>query len=334
MNGFTIQMTDFPFVCVIVDDASTDGEQGVIMNYISHNFNLGNNPFVRNRENDDYKMTFAQHKTNKNCFFAVYSLKYNHHSIKKSKMEYLSEFLDHVKYHAVCEGDDYWIDSLKLQKQVDALERNIECSIAYCRVQKIRKDGSIINGELIPRYNHFTEGVISLKDYCKEEFNNGYWCFHTSSFMLRKESTKVTAGKDVFFEKFPYGDMPTQLWCLLHGKGYFVNDIGSCYRVLSGGYNSFILQHKDFAICQEEKLIKALEYFDKISAYKYTKDVQIRVLRARMLIDDLRGSRFSLYRYRYWPIAYRKRFKEHLSYIVMNLSPSLYYKIKSLKKKY
>ena len=40
MNGFTMQQTDFPFVCIIVDDASTDGEPEVIQRYLSTYFDL------------------------------------------------------------------------------------------------------------------------------------------------------------------------------------------------------------------------------------------------------------------------------------------------------
>ena len=40
MNGFTIQQTDFPFVCTIIDDASTDGEQEVIKNYLQDNADI------------------------------------------------------------------------------------------------------------------------------------------------------------------------------------------------------------------------------------------------------------------------------------------------------
>lgn len=40
MNGFTIQQTDFPFVCCIVDDASTNGEQLVIKNYLKKYFDF------------------------------------------------------------------------------------------------------------------------------------------------------------------------------------------------------------------------------------------------------------------------------------------------------
>ena len=81
LNGFTQQETTFPFVCTIVDDASTDGEQDVIKKYLEDNFNLDDHSVVRHEETDDYVLTFAQHKSNAYCYFAVLFLKYNHYSI-------------------------------------------------------------------------------------------------------------------------------------------------------------------------------------------------------------------------------------------------------------
>ena len=129
MNGFCMQETNFPFVCTIMDDASTDGEQEVIKKYLADHFDLDDQTIVRNEETDDYVLTYARHKTNHNCFFAVYYLKYNHYSIKKSKVPYISEWQDNVKYIALCEGDDYWICPQKLQIQLDFLENHNDYSL-------------------------------------------------------------------------------------------------------------------------------------------------------------------------------------------------------------
>lgn len=144
MNGFCMQQTHFPYVCVIVDDASTDGEQGLIKSYLALHFDLDNHRVVRNEETDDYVMTFAQHKTNKNCFFAFYSLKYNHFSIKKDKFSYFSNIYDGVKYHALCEGDDFWIRPNKLQLQVNFLDSHKDYSMIHTAFKFVDTNSMII----------------------------------------------------------------------------------------------------------------------------------------------------------------------------------------------
>ena len=133
MNGFSMQQTNFPFVCCIIDDASTDGEPEIIKKYLQEHFDLEDKNIVRNEETDDYLMTFARHKENHNCFFAVYLLKYNHYSIKKGK-PYGNAWTTNVKYKAICEGDDYWTSPEKLQLQVDFLEAHPEYSMCFHRV--------------------------------------------------------------------------------------------------------------------------------------------------------------------------------------------------------
>lgn len=124
LNGFTMQQTDFPFVCCIVDDASTDGEQEVIRKYVEENFDFSEGSVFFHKETDYAHITYAQHKANKNCYFAVLYLKENHYSQKKPKMQYLGEWRGMCEYEALCEGDDYWIASEKLEKQVVFLEEN------------------------------------------------------------------------------------------------------------------------------------------------------------------------------------------------------------------
>ncbi|MBQ6204464.1 MAG: glycosyltransferase, partial [Prevotella sp.] len=116
MDGFCMQQTNFPFVCLIMDDASTDGEPEVLEAYLNDHFDT-----EWTKETDDYHLTVARHQENRNCYFAVYLLKYNHYTIKKRKLKYFREVADEIDYVAFCEGDDYWTDEHKLQKQADAL---------------------------------------------------------------------------------------------------------------------------------------------------------------------------------------------------------------------
>ena len=137
MNGFCMQQTNFPFVCVIVDDASSDGEQDIIHQYLYDNFEMDGSDTIQNKETNDYRLVIAKHKLNRNCCFVVFFLKYNHYSIKKPKRPYYEYWLNNIKYIAICEGDDYWIDSNKLQKQVDYLENHQNTTMICTRCQEV-----------------------------------------------------------------------------------------------------------------------------------------------------------------------------------------------------
>lgn len=160
LNGFCMQETTFPFVCTIVDDASTDGEQKVIKKYLQEHFDLENKAIVRNEETDDYVMNFAQHKENKNCYFAIYFLKYNHYNnpeIKKRKLQYISGWHENCKYIATCEGDDYWIETKKLQKQIEAMEKNHDLTMVYTSFTTVNTNGEVIYRESYEKYKKISK---------------------------------------------------------------------------------------------------------------------------------------------------------------------------------
>ena len=137
MDGFCIQQTDFPFICVIIDDASQDGAQEAISRYLQEHFNE-----VTKEETENYNLTLACHKVNANCHFAVFLLKKNHYSQGKMPLDYANRWKEHCSYVALCEGDDYWTDEHKLQKQADALDATPQATLVYshspvCMVLKI-----------------------------------------------------------------------------------------------------------------------------------------------------------------------------------------------------
>lgn len=140
MDGFVLQKTNFPFVVTIVDDASTDGEQEIIRQYVSEHFNVQDVDVAYTKETDYAFITFAQHKTNMNCYFAVLFLKENHYSKKKDRFQYLKEWRDDVEYEALCEGDDYWTHAEKLQRQVNVLDSN-------SMVGLVHTDFSLVSGK-------------------------------------------------------------------------------------------------------------------------------------------------------------------------------------------
>lgn len=126
LDGFAMQKTLFPFVTVIVDDASIDGEPDIIRDYLYENFD---EPY-RNEETEYAQIICAKHKTNSTCEFVAILLKYNHYVLRKSKLQYIEEWRNSADYIALCEGDDFWTNPNKLQIQVDFLETHTNYSAA------------------------------------------------------------------------------------------------------------------------------------------------------------------------------------------------------------
>lgn len=130
MDGFVMQQTNFPYVAVIVDDNSSDGEQEVLRSYMAACFDCTEETGYRQWETDDAYWIFARHQENENCHFVVVLLKRNLYLEPEKKEEVIKDWLD-AKYIALCEGDDYWTDPLKLQKQVDFMETHEDYSLCF-----------------------------------------------------------------------------------------------------------------------------------------------------------------------------------------------------------
>lgn len=131
LHSFVMQETSFPVLILIVDDASTDGTGQAIRSFIAQEFDI-NDSSVSQREQDDYSDNlFARHRTKKNCYIISMNLKHNLYHDQPKKHSLFAKWIACSKYVAPCDGDDYWIDRHKLQKQVDFLEANPNCYLVF-----------------------------------------------------------------------------------------------------------------------------------------------------------------------------------------------------------
>lgn len=256
MNGFTMQETNFPFVCAIFDDASTDGEPDVIRQYLVKNFSLDDKSVMREEETEDFIRIFAQHKENKNCFFVVVLLKYNHYSLRKNKEQYVSEWLDNTKYHAVCEGDDYWIAPQKLQKQVEIMEKNPDLSLCFCDVTNLYQSTGSFGGR---------QGAVFEKSHNKLPRTPKrlfYWLImgkcrlQTLSVLYRNEFDEEPPKAS-----FMMGDTPQ--WIRLSQKGpfHYINECCGVYRINEGSLSHTSSTKARFQMSMYEMRVFYCKYY-------------------------------------------------------------------------
>ncbi|MBR3710795.1 MAG: hypothetical protein IKM99_07535 [Bacteroidales bacterium] len=248
MNGFVMQQTDFPFVCTIMDDASTDGEQDVIRRFVEDNFDLKDASVAYERDTDYGHVTFAQHKTNKNCFFALILLKENHYSQRKSKAPYLTEWMD-TKYIALCEGDDYWTDPLKLQKQVDFLETHKDYAICFHEAKIFNQStGGFVKDDI-----RTVPSETNIMELAKGNY------IHTQTVVYRNDPLVERERAEI--GRVAAGDYVLHMLNAKHGKIKKLPDCMAVYRL----NNESVWGTKDATYripLWNEMLIRLLPFFD------------------------------------------------------------------------
>ncbi|GFO55078.1 hypothetical protein GMSM_20850 [Geomonas sp. Red276] len=102
MQGFLMQETDFPFEIIVHDDCSTDGTAGIIREYLKAYPGVVRAVF----------QPVNQYSRGGKCFLLAAA-----HAVGE--------------YVAVCEGDDYWTDPEKLQRQVEQMRRHPQCQLSF-----------------------------------------------------------------------------------------------------------------------------------------------------------------------------------------------------------
>ena len=122
-------------------------------------------------------------------------------------------------YIALCEGDDYWTDPLKLQKQIDFLEANPEYSICFHQVETINSDGKPLE-----KNTKIVEDTTDILDLAKGNY------IHTPSVVFRNDF-KIPN----WFSNATLGDWTLYLISIGHRKIKFINEIMACYRQHENG---------------------------------------------------------------------------------------------------
>lgn len=199
LDSWLAQKTSFPVDILISDDGSTDGTCDIVRGYVAKFPNI--------------RLISTGHIGKMPNFLR---------SLKESK----------GKYVALCDGDDYWIDPYKLQKQFDFMESHPDFSECFTNsyvINTVTGEKKVAKTQVWDEAT--TEGLLKHRDDDNVQMSPG----HTSTFFYRNQ----------FLQDYPqwmYGDVMTDfpIYMLMskYGKAKFINDITSVYRHRPDGISS------------------------------------------------------------------------------------------------
>jgi glycosyltransferase involved in cell wall biosynthesis len=251
LEGFVLQKTDFPIEIIIHDDASSDGTADIIREYERKYPSLMN---------------------------AIYQ-KENQFSRGKAISATFVWPRCRGKYIAICEGDDYWTDPLKLQKQVDVLEANPEYGLVHTELDHFHT----VTGEHV-RNTWKTGGVyLQAGDIYDSLLIGKDSMIYACTACFRSEFVKNNEDYSKMIKQgFIMGDIPLWLHIASKSKIAYLSESTAVRNVLS--YSA--TQGRGFArnLAFLQSIMKVIEYFNNIRPSK-AKDIAL--IRYNLMIMDL-----------------------------------------------
>lgn len=272
LESFLMQQVREPFAVYIQDDASTDKTQAIIAEY-----------------QKKYPHSIHAIFQKKNLWQKGYSI------TKYALFPSIS-----AEYVALCEGDDYFTDPLKIQKQVDFLDSHKEYAICFHPVRIIYDDEK--KDEIFPDFPDIIEkNDFSLADLLQKNF------IQTNSCMYRWRFNEIDTPQKLI----PDNILPCDyFWHLLHakkGKIGKLDEVMSVYYRHKDGlwtmdtegnwYINNAIYHLNFC-CEVEKRYKIINY----SQIKNN-------LALNLLISALRQEKYDL-------ILKLKQYPQQVAYLI------------------
>ena len=204
LDGFLMQKTNFPIEILIHDDCSTDGTTEIIR---------------------DYEAKYPE------LIFPLYEEENQYQKGKAAEIDFYNYRRARGKYIAYCEGDDYWTDPLKLQKQVDFMEANPEYSVCFHDFQIY--DVRNAKGSK-PSYEQGKILQVGGEDISTEMF------LHNANY--GQPLTMLFRGSKFDYQwstQYKYYRDTHEIYHLLQvGKGRIMNFVGGVYNLHNGGVST------------------------------------------------------------------------------------------------
>lgn len=277
IESWLAQVTSFPFEIIICDDCSQDNTVKIVQDYITK-----------------YPEIIILYTTDKNLTMMPNYIR----SLKAAR----------GKYIAVCDGDDYWIDTNKLQMQIDFLESNtdfVACLTNSYVIDEYTKEKKIAKTQLWDVAT--SKELLYHDDFHKDNVNLSPG--HVSTYVYK--NNLIDEFPAWFYDEDVVTDYPLYMIMSKFGKTKFINTITSVYRKRDGSHSfnwygflkiqkSRIKMHKcvneylDFKYSYILKPVIAKHYINIFKHYKREKNV-LKAIEA--LINCLNNNTFVFLRY-------------------------------------
>lgn len=183
------QKTEYPFELIICDDCSTDDTSNLISTFLANSNNKIDIKYIRHSKNIGVSDNFT-------------------HGLRECAGNYI----------AICDGDDYWIDPKKIERQVSFLENNPE----YVLITE--------NADILDNYGYHLNTKISLGPFDQEYLIFQNIC--TTCTVLFRKSKSIDS---IIFPSLTIIDYPLYLTLLNNGLGYYSNNTSAVYRMHQNG---------------------------------------------------------------------------------------------------
>lgn len=223
LDGFVMQRTRFNFEVLVHDDASSDESARIIKEYAKKYPQIIIPIF---EETNQYSQ---------GGFYRIIS-------IMNEKIR--------GKYIAICEGDDFWIDEYKLQKQVDYMEKHPECGLVYTKMKQLNQ----LTGKVTLGWAHqakFKEIITT---------NNP---ISTPTTLMRKDIYDDFYSKVNVDKSWKMADYPLWLYISYYMKIKCLDDVTTTYRILpnSASHNTNFKKNLDFIYSGYDISLFFVNYF-------------------------------------------------------------------------
>lgn len=281
LDGFVMQKTQFPFEVLVHDDASTDRTAEIIRYY---------------------------EKKYPEIIKPIYQIENQYSKGEKISMKFQFPRVK-GKYVAICEGDDYWTDLYKLQKQYDAMEKHPEVDICAHQAEML----DVCQNKVIKVFPLVNENTLFSTE---QVIMGGGGFVATNSLFYRSEIDKNIPP----FRQKRNMDLALQTHGSLRGGMLILKDCMSVYRVnVTGSWTTKNKRDKEFRVKNFRLIDSIWEQVDKDTDYKY-KDIihakrmknSIDVCHDIMTLKELKSEPYLEY---YKKLPLKKRVKIIIKYL-------------------